>query len=273
MNHHELSKPAYPAKIKRISRSCFINISVKSAAAAVFIPDFLAHAWELNMRVKAIAFDAFALFDTRPIAAMAERLYPGKSAELMTLWRNRQFEYTWLRSLSKNYKDFWYVTEDALIYAASVLQLGLTTKVKAQLMQSFLDIRFLPDASTALKQLKEMSLRLAILSNATLSMLEASINNSGMQNIFDFVISTDRIKTYKPDPAAYQLGVDAFKLKKEEILFVAFGGWDEAGAKTFGFPTVWINATELPVEQLDAPPDYMCTNITELVNYIKKIAG
>jgi 2-haloacid dehalogenase len=273
MNHPESSSREQPGEIKGISRSRFINLSVKSVTAAVFIPHFLAHAQELNMRVKAIAFDAFALFDTQPIAALAERLYPGKSTELMTLWRNRQFEYTWLRILSKNYKDFWYITEDALVYATSVLQLDLTTKVKAQLMQSFLDIRFLPDASAALRQLKEMSLRLAILSNATLSMLEAGINNSGMQNIFDFVISTDRIKTYKPDPAAYQLGVDAFKLKKEEILFVAFGGWDEAGAKTFGFPTVWINATGLPAEQLDAPPDYMCTNITESVNYIKKIAG
>lgn len=138
-------------------------------------------------------------------------------------------------------------------------------------MQSFLDIKFVSEASEVLKSFKAMKIQLAILSNATPNILDAGINNSGLQDIFDFVISTDRIKTYKPDPAAYQLGIDAFKVKKEEILFVAFGGWDEAGAKSFGYPTVWINANGLPVERLGVYPDFVCKNLTELGNYVKMI--
>jgi 2-haloacid dehalogenase len=200
----------------------------------------------------------------------AEEFYPGKSKELMNVWRNRQFEYTWLRTLTGRYKDFWGVTEDALIYAVAFLKLNLKTEDKNKLMQAFLDMRFVKDAEPSLKLLKGMSIQLAILSNATPEMLYAGINNSGLQNIFDFVISTDSIKTYKPIPAAYQLGVDAFKVKKEEILFVAFGGWDEAGAKSFGYPTAWINQMELPVELLDVQPDFICKNLTELANYVKE---
>lgn len=188
----------------------------------------------------------------------------------MNTWRSRQFEYTWLRTLTGRYKNFWVVTEDALVYAAAFLKLNLNGENKNKLMRAFLDMRFVKDAGPSLKQLKGMSIKLAILSNATPEMLYAGINNSKLQNIFDFVISTDSIKSYKPIPAAYQLGVDAFRMKKEDILFVAFGGWDEAGAKSFGYPTAWINAMELPVEQLDVQPDFICKNLTELAKYVKE---
>ena len=241
-----------------------ITVSVLSPAALMAPP--------VKPSIKAVAFDAYALFDTSTILAKAETLYPGKGTELMNLWRNRQFEYTWLRSLSKNYKDFFAVTADALVFAASSLRLTLSDENKDQLMQSILQMKFVSNAGAVLQQLKDMSLQLAILSNATPSMLQAGINNSSLQGVFDFVISTGSIKTYKPDPAAYQLGVNTFKVKKEEILFVAFGGWDAAGAKSFGYPTAWINANGLPAEQLDATPDFICKNLSELANCIKSVA-
>jgi 2-haloacid dehalogenase len=240
-----------------------------SLAATAFKPSFVMHSGKTRIPIKAIAFDAFTLFDTRSVTAVAEKIYPGKYSEFMSVWRNRQFEYTWLRCLSNNYEDFWKVTEDALVYTASYFKLELNPENKNRFMQTIMDMRFIPESASVLKQLKEMSLKLAILSNATPAMLEAGINNSGLQGVFDFVISTDRIKSYKPDPAAYQLGIEVFNLKKEEILFVAFGGWDAAGAKTFGYPTVWINAANLPVEQLGTKPDFICKNLTELVTYIR----
>lgn len=237
--------------------------------AAVLLPAWTTNASDRKPGIKALAFDAYTLFDTSSLLAAAGRYFPGKAPALMSLWRNRQFEYTWLRSLSRQYKDFWKVTGDALEYACASLQLELTRDVQQGLMQAFLDMKFVPDAGTALGELKALGLRLAILSNATPAMLNAGINNSGLQGVFDFVISTDSIKTYKPDPAAYQLGIDAFKVKKEEILFVAFGGWDEAGAKSFGYPTAWINASGLPVERLDVYPDFICKSLTELVSKVK----
>jgi len=256
--------------INNINRKHFIEMTGKTIALSVLSPATLITI-AAKPSIKAVAFDAFTLFDTSTVLAKAEILYPGKGAELMTLWRNRQFEYTWLRSLSKKYKDFWNVTADALVFAAASLKLTLSNENKDQLMQSILQMKFLPGAGKVLRQLKDMSLQLAILSNATPAMLQAVINNSAMKGVFDFVISTDAVKTYKPDPAAYQLGINAFKVQKEEILFVAFGGWDAAGAKSFGFPTAWINAAGVPAEQLDALPDYTCKNLSELVGYIKSI--
>lgn len=189
----------------------------------------------------------------------------------MIVWRTKQFEYTWLRSLTNNYKDFWQVTQDALVYTMEFLKLDLNPENKRILMQAFLDMKFVPEAQLVLTQLKEMSLKLVILSNVTPSMLAQAIKNSGLEITFDFVLSTDVIKTYKPKPEAYQLGINAFKLKKEGILFVAFGGWDEAGAKSFGYPRVWMNTGELPIEQLDVKPDFICKNLIELVGYVKMV--
>jgi 2-haloacid dehalogenase len=231
---------------KNISRKHFIENTAKTMAVSLLSPVLL-KTIASKPSIKAVAFDAYALFDTSTVLAKAEMIYPGKGSELMALWRNRQFEYTWLRSLSKKYIDFFAVTADALLFATTSLKLTLTNDNKDQLMQSVLQMKFVPNAGAILQQLKGMSLQLAILSNATPAMLQAGTTNSGLQGIFDYVISTDSIKTYKPDPAAYQLGINYFKLKKEEILFVAFGGWDAAGAKMFGYPTAWINAAGLPV--------------------------
>jgi len=252
-----------------LNRKQFIGLTTKTLAASALTP--IAKLTGKRPLIKAIAFDAYTLFDTNSLLQSVEELFPGKSKELMNIWRNRQFEYTWLRTLTGHYKNFWEVTEDALVYTAAFLKLNLNGENKNKLMQAFLDMRFVKDAGPSLRELKRMSIKLAILSNATPEMLYAGINNSELQNIFDFVISTDNIKSYKPIPAAYQLGVDAFQLKKEEILFAAFGGWDEAGAKSFGYPTAWINPLGLPVEQLDVQPDFICKNLTELAMYVQKI--
>ena len=246
---------------------------LKSATAFVLAPLFYNENSRNKPEIKAIAFDAFALFDTAPLTKTAEELFPGKGKELMTAWRTKQFEYTWLRGLSKQYKDFTIVTINALNYATDFLKLDLTDEKKKRLMRAFQQLRFTPDTRAVLAELKNMSLKLSILSNAAPAMLDAAVSSSGVRDLFDFIISTDSIKSYKPDPAAYQLAIDAFKMKRNEILFVAFGGWDAAGAKSFGFSTAWINKLKVPTEQLDANPDVICENLNELLSYVKTIAG
>lgn len=245
-----------------MNRKHFIQLA--AAGTAAVLPHNSLKAAAAGLPLRAVAFDAYTLFDTSSILLLAEKLYPGKGAELMAVWRNRQFEYTWLRSLTATYTDFWAVTQDALVYAAAFLKLEMGPQNKAGLMQSFLDMKFVPGAGQALASLKAKGLKLAILSNVTPAMLNAGINNSGLQGVFDFVISTDCIKTYKPSPAAYQLGVNAFKVDKKQILFVAFGGWDAAGAKAFGYPVAWINASGQPTEQLGNAPDFICASLAEL---------
>lgn len=218
---------------------------------------------------KAIAFDAFAILDPRPVVALAEQLFPGKGTELGNTWRTRQFEYQWLRALSGQYADFWQATEDSLVYAAEVLGLELTLDKRKQLMQAYLELKAWPDARLALESLRNSGLRLALLSNATPKILDAGIKNSGLAGVFEHLLSTDKFKTYKPDPRAYKMAMDAFRLTKDEILFVAFAGWDAAGAKAFGYRTFWVNRLNLPSERLGVSPDAAGKDFNDLVGYVR----
>uniref|UniRef100_Q01W84 Haloacid dehalogenase, type II n=1 Tax=Solibacter usitatus (strain Ellin6076) TaxID=234267 RepID=Q01W84_SOLUE len=206
-------------------------------------------------RIKAIAFDGFPILDPRPVFALVDELFPEKGAELANLWRTRQFEYTWLRTLSRRYADFRRVTEDALVFAAIALHLDLTAEKRDRLVDAYFNLVCWPDVAAAISALKEAGIRLAFLSNLTAGMLQAGLRNSQLDGIFEHVLSTDRVRAYKPDPRAYQMGIDAFRLQRDQILFAAFAGWDVAGAHSFGYPTFWVNRQNQPAEELGAAPD------------------
>ena len=251
-----------------LNRREFLNLAATSIATGVLISHPLASA-ATTPKFKAIAFDAFPIFDPRPVFALAEQLFPGKGTELSNAWRTRQFEYQWLRALSGRYADFWQATEDALVFAGEMLKLDLTPDKRKQLMEAYLALKTWPDVPQALDSLKDAGMRLAFLSNATTQILDAGIKNSKLEGVFEHVLSTDKIKTYKPDPRAYRMAIDAFGLKKEEILFVAFAGWDAAGAKSFGYTTFWVNRLNLPAERLGVTPDAVGQNLSDLVSFVK----
>jgi len=250
-----------------LNRRESLTLAAAGAATTLVASSPLARA-AARPDIKAIAFDGFTTFDPRPIAALAEQLFPSKGAELTNAWRTRQFEYTWLRTLMGRYVNFWQVTEEALVFAAHMLKLDLTAEKRSQLMQAWLQIKAWPDALPALKSLKDASIRLAFLSNLTAPMLDAAVGNSGLEGIFEPHLSTDRVRAFKPDPRAYQMGIDAFGLRREEIAFAAFGGWDAAGAKAFGYPTFWVNRVNAPVEELGVAPDGIGANLHDLAHFV-----
>jgi len=219
-------------------------------------------------RIRAVAFDAFPIFDPRPIFIQVETLFPGRGNEISTLWRTRQFEYTWLRTVTGHYSDFWSVTRDALNFTAKSLKLDLTEEQSQQLMEGYLRLNAWPDVVPVLNALKSAGLQLGFLSNFTPTMLQSAIRHSQLESQFDFVISTDAARTYKPAPKAYQLATDQLSLKKEEILFVAFAGWDAAGAKAFGYPTYWVNRLKQPAEELGFSADGTAENLKELPHFL-----
>ena len=251
-----------------LGRREFLNLAAAGIAAGLLASTSQVRAAEMP-KIKAIAFDAFPIFDPRPVFALAEQLFPGKGAELSNVWRTRQFEYQWLRALSNHYADFWQTTEDALVFSCEMLKLDLTLDKRKQLMDAYLELKAWPDVASALQALKSSGIRLAFLSNATPKILVAGIRNSELDGVFEHVLSTDKIKTYKPDPRAYQMAIDAFNLKREEILFVPFAGWDAAGAKSFGYTTFWVNRLNLPAEQLGVAPDATGKNMTDLASFMK----
>ncbi len=250
-----------------LDRRAFIKAAASGVAVGALGPGALAQAAAVP-RLQAVAFDAFPVFDPRPVFKLAETLFPGKGAQLGELWRTRQFEYQWLRALSGQYVDFWQATEAGLTFAARKLGLDLTGAKRDSLMGAFLQLNAWPDVPEALKTLKAAGVRLAFLSNMTAEMLQANMRNAKLEPFFDHVISTDRARTYKPDPRAYQLGVDVLQLKREEIAFAAFAGWDVAGAKWFGYPTFWVNRAGFPVEELGVTADGVGTDLRQLVTFV-----
>ena len=217
---------------------------------------------------RAIAFDGFPIIDSRPVFAKVEELFPARGRALSEAWRTRLFEYTWLRTLGGRYEDFWHVAEQSLMFAARASHVDLTADQRDAVMQTWLTLKAWPDVAPALKELKSAGIRMAFLSNLTAAMMDAVVTNSGLEGIFEPHLSTDRVKAFKPAPIAYQMGPDAFKLAKEEIVFAAFAGWDVAGAKWFGYPTFWVNRAQMPLEELDAMPDGVGAGMSDLVKFV-----
>jgi 2-haloacid dehalogenase len=217
--------------------------------------------------VKALVFDAYGtLFDVHSVAALGEQLFPGKGTALSQLWRSKQLEYTWLRSLMGRYADFTAVTEAALGYAATILQLPLDAAKSRQLMAEYNHLELYPDARDALAALS--GLKLAILSNGAPAMLAPLVNNAGLDRTFTAVISVDEVKIFKPAPRVYQLAPDRLGVAAGEIGFVSSNYWDAAGAASFGFHVFWINRAGAQPDALGARPDTELKQLTELKSLI-----
>ncbi|MTW10591.1 haloacid dehalogenase type II [Pseudoduganella eburnea] len=245
-----------------MNRRKFISATA-AAAATVMLP-----AQAATSGIKAVAFDGLALFDPRPIFALAEQFFPGRGNALATAWRVRIFEYSWLRTLTGSYATFMRIADDALVFALAQEKITATEAQRKQLVAGFLDLRTWPDVAPVLRRLKAAGLRLAPLTHFSVPMLEKGMANSGLEGVFDHLLSADLVKAYKPDPRAYQMAVDRFGLAPNQIAFVAFGGWDAAGAKTFGFPTIWINRLNAPAEQLGVAPDAIASSFDALPAFV-----
>ena len=250
-----------------VYRRQFLRTATAAGVIATLKPRSIS-AQSFQPAIKAVAFDAFAIFDARPVFHLVEEIFPGLGTTLSELWRTRQFEYTWLRNSMHQYQDFWRVTEDALNYAAKQTGVNLNPGHRKRLMAAYLELKPWPDVAAAIDTLQRRGLRLALLTNWTATMQRACLQGAGLEAKFEFQLSTDRVTVYKPDPAAYRMGTNAFGLEKCEIAFVAFGGWDAGGAKAFGYPTYWTNRLNLAFEELGVSPDATSHDLSGLPSFI-----
>jgi 2-haloacid dehalogenase len=219
-------------------------------------------------RFKAVAFDYFVIFDPNSVVPSVDEAFPGKGAEFTKAWRAKQFEYGFLRSITSRHTDFFKVTEDALIYTAEAMKLDLPPEKRKRLLNAYLTLKPWPDAVGALRKLKASGVRIITIANFSPKMLQANADHAGITDLFDELLSTEVNGTYKPDPRAYALGMERLKLKKEEIVFAAFGGWDAYGAKSFGYTTYWVNRFNLPAEELGIQPDQTSNNLEGLLTLV-----
>jgi 2-haloacid dehalogenase len=175
-----------------------------------------------------------------------------------------------LRSITDRYVDFFAITRDALLFAANAMDIDLTPAETDQLLDAYLRLAPWPDSADALRRLHDAGIRVITITNFSPTMLRANVERAGLTPLFDALLSTDANHTYKPDPRAYQLGVDFLKLDKRDIVFAAFGAWDAAGAKSFGYPTVWVNRLNQPREDLGVAPDRTVTDLNGLLDFALK---
>lgn len=214
-------------------------------------------------RIRAVAFDAFGtLFDVYSVGALAEQLFPGNGAALAEVWRRKQIEYALLRSLGERYLPFWEVTCNALDFAAAQLALPMMETARTRLINEYACLSPFPENLGALQVLKAEGVPLAILSNGTPQMLEVCVSSAGMDGIFDFLLSADSVRRYKPHADVYALGPQAFGCDAGEILFVSSNGWDIAGAGWFGYTTFWLNRGGQPAEALGVQAAFTGTQLS-----------
>ena len=217
--------------------------------------------------LRALVFDAYGtLFNVHSVMTTCEALFPGKGGALSQLWRTRQLEYSWLRSLMGRYVDFNQVTRESLQVACSSLGITYSDAVSAQLNNAYRTLALFDDTLPTLQQLRRQqpAFKLAILSNGAAEMLNAVVAYNKLDAMLDAVLSVDEVAIFKPDPRVYQLACDRLRLSRDEIGFVSSNGWDAAGAKSFGFKTFWINRTNATVDALGVTPDRVLSSLAEL---------
>ena len=213
------------------------------------------------MRPEAFVFDAYGtLYDVHSVAARCESNWPGKGAQLSLLWRAKQLEYTWQRSLMQRYAPFSTVTRDALAYSCEVLELELSVAQVEGLMAEYLNLSLYPDV---VRTLQALNTRKAILSNGSPDMLLPLVRNSGLE--LDAVISVDELRIFKPAPQVYALAVEKLHLDHSKIGFVSSNCWDAMGAKSYGFQVYWINRAGAPVDRLGFKPDRILASLNEIL--------
>ncbi|OKH90029.1 haloacid dehalogenase type II [Thalassospira sp. TSL5-1] len=219
---------------------------------------------------RAFVFDAYGtLFDANSAIKRCQENLGDDAEKLSELWRRKQLEYTWLRSLMGDFSDFWNVTGDALDYAMAAI--GKDDPVlRSRLMETYLSLDTFPEVAQSLQTLKENGHKLAILSNGARHMLISAAKSSGILSLFDEILCVDDIRTYKPHPSVYQLATDKFELEAGDISFQSSNGWDIAGAGHFGFKTAWINRSALPVDHLPHKADLTLNGLDELPPLTRK---
>ena len=215
--------------------------------------------------VKACVFDAYGtLFDVNSAAAKCKQKLGSKWEGFANAWRTTQLEYTWLRSLMKRHKDFWQITEDSL--DKSMLTFKIDKSMRNELLNLYKELSTFPEAKSVLEELKKKSIKLAILSNGTPSLLSNLVKNSNLENLFDDVFSIEEVKIYKPDPKVYDIPINKYKVKKEEITFLSANTWDVSGGGNYGYNAIWVNRTNNVFDKLDYKPKNEVKNLKELLD-------
>ena len=219
------------------------------------------------MITKAIVFDAYGtLFDVNSAAEKCKDRIGDKWEGFANFWRTTQLEYTWLRSLMNRHKDFWTITEDSLEKSMKVFDIDMG--MKNDLLNLYKILSPYPEVKEVLENLKKKKIKLAILSNGTPALLSELVKGNDLQNLFDDLFSIEEVGIYKPNSKVYNLPVNKYKIKPNEVTFLSANTWDVSGGGNYGYNAVWVNRNQAIFDNLDYKPINKVNNLTQLLDLI-----
>jgi 2-haloacid dehalogenase len=214
--------------------------------------------------IRACVFDAYGtIFDFASAAARCMDIPDDKRAALTNLWRDKQLQYTWLRSLQDRYADFWQVTGEALDFTLDSLGIA-TPALRDRLMELYLTLSAFPEVPDTLRRLREAGFVTAILSNGSPAMLDAAVRGAGLQDLLDAVLSADAVRVFKTHPRVYEYGLQQLGIRAEQVSFQSSNAWDAFAASAYGMRVVWCNRYGQRRERLPGAPDREVRSLAEL---------
>ena len=216
-------------------------------------------------QIDACLFDAYGtLFNVDAAANKCKDILGDEAVNLNKLWRTKQLEYTWLRSLMDEYVDFWQITVDGLDYALETMGLNLEISLREKLLDLYMKLDCYPEVSNILDALKKRGIKCAILSNGSPKMLNSAIENGGIRDQIDCYFSVDELGTYKPASKVYKFAADGLGLLSENICFLSSNAWDASAAANFGFRVIWINRFKQKKELLPGKIEFEIETLADL---------
>lgn len=217
----------------------------------------------------AVLFDVFGtLLDVYSVTRRAEEMFPGNGERLARLWREKQIEYSRLRTMSGRYVSFSEVTRDALDYSLRSLKLDAGPNDAARLADEYKRLAPFADAAPALARLYDAGVRLGVLSNGDSEMLETALVTSGLHRYIDLVLSAEQVRAFKTSPSVYALGPRALKLQPHQITFVSSNCWDACAAAWYGYTSFWVNRTDAVLEHLGVKPNGTGTSLADAAHFV-----
>ena len=216
---------------------------------------------------KAIIFDAYGtLFDVNSAAEKSKNKIGDKWEAFANYWRTTQLEYTWLRSLMHRHKDFWQITEDSLDKSMKVF--NINKDMKAELLNLYKKLSPFSEVKETLENLKKKEMKLSILSNGTPELLNTLVASNKLETIFDDIFSIEEVRIYKPDSKVYDLPVNKYKIKPNEIIFLSANTWDVSGGGNYGYNSVWVNRNNTVFDNLDYKPFKEIKSLQQLLDIV-----
>ena len=216
---------------------------------------------------KAIIFDAYGtLFDVNSAAEKSKNKIGDKWEAFANYWRTTQLEYTWLRSLMHRHKDFWQITEDSLDKSIKVF--NINKDMKTELLNLYKKLSPFSEVKETLENLKKKDIKLSILSNGTPELLNTLVVSNKFDTIFDDIFSIEEVKIYKPDSKVYDLPVNKYKIKPNEIIFLSANTWDVSGGGNYGYNSVWVNRNNTVFDNLDYKPFKEIKSLQQLLDIV-----